>query len=304
MSTVLKICPYCGKQIPDGTKVCPSCKRSLTLSPPVERKSKGTRKKPDRNEKPRAGTGHLSRGALAVLIVSIVVLVAAIIVLATILLSGGLDYLKSDSSAMGTPLSTFSVPVGGQDESASTPAQTPTASPTPSPTVQPTTQPTEPPVTPTPTTAPAPVYTVTACSDTVWVNSNDVNVRSGPGTDYTSLGSVDAGYEFSRTGTTDNGWSVVTFNDTQAFISNDLLSTTEVSPIAEPATVDESGFTDCSDTVTIGSTANIRTGPGTSYGIVDVAAVGTVLTRTGVSAHWSRVIYNGQTCYVHNNMLQ
>ena len=299
MSTVLKICPYCGKQIPDGTKVCPACKRSLTLPPSAKKKYKGTGKKPERNEKPRAGARHLTRGALAVLIVSIVVMVAAIIVLATILLSGGLDYLKPDSSATGTPLPTFSVPVGGQDESASTPAQTlaPTASPTPSPTVQPTTQPTEPPVTPTP------VYTVAACNDTVWVNSNDVNVRSGPGTDYTSLGSVDAGYEFSRTGTTDNGWSIVTFNDTQAFISNDLLSTTEVSPIAEPATVDASGFTDCSDTVTIGSTANIRTGPGTGYSIVDVAAVGTVLTRTGFSAHWSRVTYNGQTCYVHNNML-
>jgi len=310
MSKVLKICPYCGKQVPEGTKVCPMCKRSLTLPTPVEKKPEATGRMSNLNEKSRARTGRLSRGALAVLIVSIVMLVAAIIVLATILLSGGLDYLKPSDSAANTPSPTFSVPVGNEPETTpertSVPTTLPTTQPTTQPTVKPTTQPTVQPTaqatnqpaeqTPAQTVAPS-SYKVTVCSDTVWIKGSGVNVRSGPGTNYALLGSVSAGYKFARTGTTDNGWSVVTFNGVKAFVYNDFLSTTEVSSSPAPTTVNVPGFSECNDTVTVKSTANIRTGPSTNDSIVCVAKIGTTLTRTGVSANWSRVTYNGQTCY-------
>lgn len=83
----------------------------------------------------------------------------------------------------------------------------PTATPTPLPTSTPTPAPTATP-TPTPTTAPVqqtPSYNETPMSATVYA-SCVMNVRSGPGTEYSLVSGYNAGDSITITASTDNGW--------------------------------------------------------------------------------------------------
>ncbi|MCC8356558.1 MAG: SH3 domain-containing protein [Oscillospiraceae bacterium] len=68
-------------------------------------------------------------------------------------------------------------------------------------------------------------YTVTEVSDTVYVTYSVTNVRNGPGTSYSILGTVTAGTSLTRTGIS-GGWSRVSYNGQTGFISTSLLSTT------------------------------------------------------------------------------
>lgn len=54
----------------------------------------------------------------------------------------------------------------------------------------------------------------------------NVNIRSGPGTQYERLGQLQYGYSVTRIGIGDNGWSMVIWNDQVAYIFSSYLSTT------------------------------------------------------------------------------
>jgi uncharacterized protein YgiM (DUF1202 family) len=174
-------------------------------------------------------------------------------------------------------------------------------------------------------------------SETVYVTGSGVNLRSGPSTTYEVLASLTRGTELTRTDTLD-GWSQVEYEGQVGYVSNTLLSTedptgkaddnstesddtaddktetetttaddkteTETSTADDTTTTTTTTTTDAAtDTVTVKAKANIRTGPGTNYTSVAILPVGTELERISVSGNWSKVIYNGQELYIHNNMI-
>lgn len=70
--------------------------------------------------------------------------------------------------------------------------------------------------------------TFTEVNQTVYVhNTESVNVRSGPGTSYSSLGRVARNTAVTRTGVGSNGWSRVRYNGQTAYISSSYLTTTK-----------------------------------------------------------------------------
>ena len=70
--------------------------------------------------------------------------------------------------------------------------------------------------------------TFTETNQTVYVhNTESVNVRSGPGTSYSSLGRVARNTAVTRTGVGSNGWSRVSYNGQTAYISSSYLTTTK-----------------------------------------------------------------------------
>ncbi len=71
----------------------------------------------------------------------------------------------------------------------------------------------------------APVISVTPCSDTVWT-TDGVNLRRGPGTTYAIAVTVDKGTKLDRTGTTDNNWSRVIYQNVGYYVDSTLLTTT------------------------------------------------------------------------------
>lgn len=96
------------------------------------------------------------------------------------------------------------------------------------------------------------------------------NVRSGPGTGYTVVGSLAKGAKVSGTYTS-NGWFKL---GTGRYVSGSLLtSTPPSSTVTRYTTV----------------TANVRSGPSTSHAVVGTAAKGTKLTGTMTSTGWLKV---------------
>ena len=122
-----------------------------------------------------------------------------------------------------------------------TPLPTATPTPTPVPTAAPTATPT---ATPAPTQAPA--YTETSYSATVYA-SCVMNVRSGPGTDYSLITGLNPGDSIEVTATTDNGWYRTSDG---YYVKADLcLDQAPEAPAADTgssalASIDTSGFSD------------------------------------------------------------
>lgn len=72
-------------------------------------------------------------------------------------------------------------------------------------------------------------FNVTPCSDTVWT-VDGMNLRRGPGTDYDIAITVEKNTELQRTGTTDNNWSRVLFNNVGYYVDSSYLTTTPPTP--------------------------------------------------------------------------
>lgn len=65
----------------------------------------------------------------------------------------------------------------------------------------------------------------------------------------------------------------------------------------------EAVFDEISDTVWATSNVNIRTAPNTQSEVVTVLRAGQSVTRTGIASEWSRVTYEGMTCYISSAYL-
>lgn len=71
-------------------------------------------------------------------------------------------------------------------------------------------------------------------SETVYANTT-VNVRSGAGVDYEKLGTLNPGDSVFRIGIGSNGWSKVMYNDIEAFMFSDYLTTKKPEAPAAPS---------------------------------------------------------------------
>lgn len=120
------------------------------------------------------------------------------------------------------------------------------------------------------------------------VTGNAVNIRSGPGTNYASLGKVNKGDKLFSIGKSDN-WYQVEYGNGTGYIIEDYV------------TVGSGGFYTAVDSGTLsvnGNDVNIRSGPGTEYQSIGMVSRGTTLTITGKSDNWYQVSYNGGTGYI------
>jgi len=73
-------------------------------------------------------------------------------------------------------------------------------------------------------------FNVTPCNDTVWT-TDGMNLRRGPGTDYDIAITVEKDTELQRTGTTDNNWSRVLYENVGYYVDSSYLTTTP--PVSE-----------------------------------------------------------------------
>ncbi len=142
------------------------------------------------------------------------------------------------------------------------------------------------------TDVPTSTEEVVAASGTVYV-TDGVNLRTGPGTDYDIVTAVPAGTALTRTGTTGE-WTEVSYDGQTVYVYNAYISTDST----------DATLSSQSGTLTIISEANVRSGPGTSYDVLGIAAVGDTLTITGyTSTNWYQVEYEGGIGYIAGNLV-
>ena len=133
---------------------------------------------------------------------------------------------------------------------------------------------------------------VSAGSGTLRVTS-DVNIRSGPGTNYDKLGEAKEGTTLTATGVSDDGkWYRISYDGKEGYVNRKLVSA--------------SGFSsEKSGKLEVISDANIRSGPGTSYDKIGEAKEGAALTMTGYTdSNWYQVSFEGKTGYVAGNLVE
>lgn len=127
-----------------------------------------------------------------------------------------------------------------------------------------------------------------------------LNLRSGPGTNYSKVSSIPASAVLTITGI-ENGWYKTSYNSKEGYVSSDYITLsssneTTGSKTAEPTGTN--GTTRSGVLNTDGASLNLRSGPGTGYSKLASIPANAVLTISAEENGWYKTSYNGKTGYV------
>ncbi len=142
-------------------------------------------------------------------------------------------------------------------------------------------------------------------SPSVTVNG-EMNVRDGPGTNYTIIGTATIGEEFPITGQNEEGdWWQIDYSGQTGWIYAPFVTPTNaesvpvVSSAMTPATPAAPALAE--PVVTVNGDMNVRGGPGTNYSVVGGATAGDEFPIIGKNEEgdWWQVDYSGQTGWIY-----
>ncbi len=132
-----------------------------------------------------------------------------------------------------------------------------------------------------------------------------VNVRSGPGTSHGVVVVLAPQETVTATGQVSGAWSqVTTAKGRTGWVHQNYLKATGAPAPAAPAAPAGSTAPTASGSATTNAAVNVRSGPGTSFGVVAVAPRGTTLPTTGkTSGGWTEVVHGGQARWISASYL-
>ena len=137
----------------------------------------------------------------------------------------------------------------------------------------------------------------TSTTKTMYVTPDvGLNVRKGPGTSYSKIAALSKGIAVT-VHSTSNGWSKITANGVEGYVSSEYLSATKPSSSNETSTTTKTMY------VTPDVGLNVRKGPGTSYSKITKLSKGTAVTVHSTSNGWSKITANGVEGYVSSEYL-
>ena len=128
------------------------------------------------------------------------------------------------------------------------------------------------------------------------VTTAALNIRTGPGTNYSVIGVLRKGDQVTRIGQSGKWFQIASSNGSQAWVSSKYLASTD------------GGYDYVEDTVSTTMYAttgvNIRSGPGTKYSIVGGLNRGDRVTKIGKSGNWTKISWGSGSAYVYSKYLQ
>ena len=144
---------------------------------------------------------------------------------------------------------------------------------------------------------------------TVKYAKTEVNVRSGPGTNYTVLGYLEKGDAVTATGTVVGNWTQIQFSKYElGYVSSAYLTSSNSSSSSQACPPSGAKFkvcSDCGDIYYATTDLNVRSGPGTKYSIVGALAKNQQVTRVGKSGNWYKLLTtDGSTAYASASYLK
>lgn len=148
--------------------------------------------------------------------------------------------------------------------------------------------------TPAATASPTPTSS-TSLVGTVKV-STSLNMRSGPGTSYSVVGSLTNGTKVTILQTLSGWYKIQTSAGKVGYVSSAYIT------IGTTVTTAPSNGSTTS-TKTVNAAVNVRSGPSTSYAILGVLYKNAKVTVVGSSGNWYRINYGGTTAYVYKTYL-
>lgn len=121
------------------------------------------------------------------------------------------------------------------------------------------------------------------------ITANSVNFRTGPGTNYSSMGKLNKGYKVEYIGTS-GSWTKIKYNGKTGYAYSDYVSTSSTS-------------NNVTIKVVTATTLNVRSGAGTNYSKIGTLSKGSEVSVISESNGWAKIDYNGRDAYVSSNYL-
>ncbi|MCR4891323.1 MAG: SH3 domain-containing protein [Lachnospiraceae bacterium] len=154
----------------------------------------------------------------------------------------------------------------------------------------------------------------TAVSEVQVKTTKAVNIRSGPSQDTEKIASAAAGDTFVRI-SEEGEWSKIRYNDGEAYIKSEFLSTAEGDTVvsgevqsqngeesAESAPAESSSSSSSGGSVTVKEAASIRGSASTDGEKLGSAYKGAIFKLLGEENGWYKIDYNGKTGYIRNDL--
>ena len=129
------------------------------------------------------------------------------------------------------------------------------------------------------------------------ITGNSVNVRTGPGTNYSSIMKLNKGDKVEYIATNGN-WINIKYNGKIGYVYCDYVS--KISNSTSTETNDNS--VKCTKVVT-GNSVNVRRGPSTSYSAITKLSKGVEVGYISESNGWSKINYKGTIGYMSSKYL-
>ena len=130
--------------------------------------------------------------------------------------------------------------------------------------------------------------TINAQSNQGIVTATSLNVRSGPATSYTTKFIVNKGDNVTVEDSADGWYKITTKDGKNGWASSKYIQTSQNTTTTKVVSV---------------SSLNMRSGPSTSYNIIEVLTKDTQVEVISVEDGWAKIKYNSKTGYVSNQYL-
>lgn len=124
--------------------------------------------------------------------------------------------------------------------------------------------------------------TETKVSQTGLVNATSLNVRSGPGTNYSKIGSLKNNTKVTIVAKCSNGWLKIKYNNGYGYVSGRYID--NINNVSTNPTKWKNGDYNCKVKAT--ANLNLRTGRGTNYSIIHTIPKGTIFEIGYVKDNW------------------
>lgn len=134
--------------------------------------------------------------------------------------------------------------------------------------------------------------------------TSSLNVRSGAGTGYSSIGSLKANQTVKITGESGN-WFKIDFNGKAGYVSKDFIEITNETMKPDVPDTEKPIVTEKPGQVTgITSSLNVRAGAGTTFSIIGSLRPSQVVKITGESGSWYKINFNEKVGYVSKDYVK
>lgn len=146
-------------------------------------------------------------------------------------------------------------------------------------------------------------------AEIVYTTANGVNIRTGADTNAEVVDSVDAGTALTRIAVTDNGWSVIDYDNKECYVKSDYLTSDAPKKPEEPEEPQQpaqgAGQLAEGTEVTLSQSVNVRASMDESANKLGTAYVGEKVTVVMSYAEgWTKVNWKGQTGYIKTEYLK
>lgn len=154
-------------------------------------------------------------------------------------------------------------------------------------------------------------FTAVASAETRMYATTAVNVRSGPGTSYYVIGSLEQNDAVMATGRVYSGWYEIAWGSYgYGYVAGNYLSYSKYAQSCNTCYTSSRGVSlkvcqDCGDIYYATTALNVRSGPGTKYSIIGSLSKGQQCTVTGKSGNWYKLLTtDGSAAYASAKYLK